>query len=451
MKSEETSQSLHPAPNSSGSSSIGHMQEKGSTSKIENTKQMPTSKTASSAPIPASYHAEAAQLMPHNMNNQKSDQLGKRQNSDIVMDKHDVESPKSTQQTISMTLTTADKPTSATISDIERVDMEYVDKCISILARLEQPIIQLSGVGPKTELAFHKLGVYTLRDLLWHFPRSFIDRSKLYTSIHDIANGEIGTFRLKINRDKVRSNTVTCTDEAGKDVDVIYFYGRNRQSMAMVSNAMTKLSKEDVMIVSGKVKHNDQKAELFNPDFVVTPDQVDKLGIEPVYALSAGLTKNKLIAAIDQALGVADELLSIIPESLPDDALQKLNWPKLKDALVTAHKPKSMEETGLDSTARRRLAFEEMTIQQAQLALTRWKLKQFGLNTAAQQSNNAQSWKESPLVSAAVSALPFNLTASQDKCINEMWDDAILGESRMLRLLQGKNSSAFRPIVVMLY
>ena len=51
----------------------------------------------------------------------------------------------------------------------------------------------------------------------------------------------VGTFRLKVNSDRVRSNSVTCTDEAGNDVDVVFFYGRQRQGMSMVSAAMKNL------------------------------------------------------------------------------------------------------------------------------------------------------------------------------------------------------------------
>jgi len=323
---------------------------------------------------------------------------------------------------------------------LERATMGSVDECLSCLEKLEQPIIQLSGVGPKTESSFHKLGIYTLRDLLWHFPRSFIDRSKLQKSIHDVSDGDVGTFRLKVHADKARHNSVTCTDEAGNNVDVTFFYGRSRQGMAMVSAAMKNLCKEDIysMIVSGKVKHSDRKViGLFNPDIVVPSDQVDSLGIEAVYSLSSGLTQKKLIASVEESLVAAGELLSLLPESISDDALEKLRWPKLADALIIAHKPTSMAESGLDSPARQRIAFEELSMQQAQLALSRWKIKYFGISTDLQSKEVFTSWRDSPLVSAAVSSLPFELTPSQMQCLDDMWDDTVVNKSRMLRLLQG--------------
>lgn len=327
------------------------------------------------------------------------------------------------------------------IDSVNRLTMEYVDKCISCLAKLEQPIIELLGVGPKTEAAFHSLGLFTLRDFLWFFPRNYIDRSLIRKSITNVTDGEIGTFLLTVGKAKT-SNTVSCTDETGNDVDVTFFFGRSRQGMILANTAIQKFSKKGTisMIVSGKVTHSDAgRIVLFNPEVVIPPDEVDSLGIEPVYSLSTGLTQKKVMSAVEEALVVAAELLQLLPESLPDDILTKVHWPKLAQAIALTHKPTSMEETKLDSPVRQRIAFEELSIQQARLALSRWNLKHYGVTADILQKNRVHSsWKDSPLVSAAIAALPFNLTSYQTKCLTELWDDAIAGnDGRMLRLLQG--------------
>ena len=95
---------------------------------------------------------------------------------------------------------------------------------------------------------------------------------------------------------------------------------------------------------------------MFNPDKCVSADQAESvLGIEPVYALSSGLRKSMLLNAIDEALKVAKELFECMPESLSDEALEVLSWPRLADALTIAHKPSSMAEAGPNSPARERL------------------------------------------------------------------------------------------------
>ncbi|KAL9180398.1 hypothetical protein ACHAXT_008368 [Thalassiosira profunda] len=323
-------------------------------------------------------------------------------------------------------------------ANAERVERAYVDKCLASLAKLEQPVTQLSGIGPKTQSAFNKLGIYTLRDLLFHFPRSFIDRSELQQSIYNVPDGEVGTFKLAVP-DRAKQNSVTCTDEAGNEVEVIFFYGRSRQGAMMASNAMKKLCKESTMIVSGRIKHGSQKAEIFNPDVVVTPDQAGTLGIEPVYALASGLTQKKMVSAIDGALTASKDLFALLPESLSRDVREKLKRPTLAEAVVLAHRPTAMEDTGLGSPARERIAFEELCMQQAQLGLSKWKLKYQGVGSSSEVQGGEvhSSWRESPLVSAAASSLPFDLTPSQEACLEEMWSDALGGDGRMTRLLQG--------------
>ena len=91
---------------------------------------------------------------------------------------------------------------SVVTADPERVTMDYVEKCLSCIAKLERPIIQLSGVGPKTEAAFHSIGIFTLRDVLWHLPRSFIDRSHIQKSIQNGVEGDVGTFLLSVGEPK---------------------------------------------------------------------------------------------------------------------------------------------------------------------------------------------------------------------------------------------------------
>jgi ATP-dependent DNA helicase RecG len=339
--------------------------------------------------------------------------------------------------------------------NIERVSMDYVEKCLVCLAKLEQPIRQLSGVGPATEACFHNLGIFTLRDLLWNFPRTFIDRSKLQKSIFDVADGDVGTFSLVVQRAKVKHNSVTCTDESGNKVEVSFFYGQTRQGMIMASSAMKKLcimeSDSTVVIVSGKIKHYDQKSVLFNPDLTITPDQSDKLGIEPVYPLTSGLSQKKVVSAVDSALVVASELFKLLPESLPLDYLSSVGWPTLAEAFHLAHKPTSVEETSNKSPSRQRIAFEEISMQQAQIALSRWELKHLGKTSDLQRREPHSSWRESPLVSAAVASLPFNLTLHQDICLDELWDDAVVGaDGRMLRLLQGDVGSGKTVVAYLL-
>ena len=322
-----------------------------------------------------------------------------------------------------------------------RVTMEYVDKCLSMLNKLEQSVNTLPGVGVKTEEALNKLGLFTIRDLMWYFPRSFIDRSILQRSVCNIPDGELGTFIMTVHKEEARHNAVPCTDEEGNRIDIVFVYGQSRQGHNIAIAAKTKLCSNDKMIVSGKIKCSEKGYAMFNPDVIeAVTNATDVLGIEPVYRLNSDLTQNKLLKAIDEALRVAEEL-EMLPESLPENVLEDLGWPTFSDAIKRAHKPANMDEAGVDSPARNRLAFEELCVQQAQLALTRWDLKYSGVICDRDPGTDKHvftTWRDSPLVSRAVQSLSFELTHSQMNCLDEILDDTTASKNgRMARLLQG--------------
>ena len=248
-----------------------------------------------------------------------------------------------------------------------------------------------------------------------------------------IQDGDVATIRVRLHpRSKRKFNSVDCTDVAGNDVRITFFYGNSPKGRAISVAAMASLD-EDEAIVFGKVNHQEKIVNLMNPT-VVPADKVAQLGIEPIYGLTAGLSQKKLHSAIDEAIQIAKNLVGLLPESLPASTLRLLGWPTFEDALMMAHRPKTMQDAGVRSPARLRLAFEEMTIQQSMLAMMRWNIKVEGLNSA--DSSAAPNFEDSDLVSAAIDTLPFQLTTTQIDGIKDIFRDCA-GNTRMYRLLQG--------------
>ena len=338
------------------------------------------------------------------------------------------------------------------------VDPETVDRTLALLRELEKPVTSLRGVGPKTADALGRLGLVTVRSLLWHFPASFVDRTRICRDVRTAEDGSVCTLFLTV-RDVYRGGRVlrvSCRDEAGNGVTLLYFHspsGRGRQIAAAAERSTGGVG--SVRAVSGRLKRSTTSGEweMTNPDFVRPPDELSEIArVEPVYGLTAGLTKTRVAAAVDEALQLGRDLLTGLPESLPPEVLRDLNWPTLSDALLLSHRPADATDAGPGSPARMRLAFEELCMQQARLALTRWRYRNPSsggsdlLPRSAIKDTLYPSWRDSPLVSSAIKAMPFDLTVAQEDCLGEAWDDVfdVADGGRdedmrcsMARLLQG--------------
>ena len=157
--------------------------------------------------------------------------------------------------------------------------------------------------------------------------------------------------------------------------------------------------------------------------------------IEPVYPLTEGLSPKVLAKAIKQAL----EGLPDLPEWQDLPFLQRHGWPGFSAALHTLHHPEAPAAIGIDSPARRRLAYDELLANQLALSLVRANLKR------------AQGRKlpgTGDLRTRIIKALPYSLTNAQTEAVADILRDMASGD-RMLRLLQGDVGSG-KTVVALL-
>ncbi|OYZ27071.1 MAG: ATP-dependent DNA helicase RecG, partial [Novosphingobium sp. 16-62-11] len=167
--------------------------------------------------------------------------------------------------------------------------------------------------------------------------------------------------------------------------------------------------------VAGRLDQYGQTWQMVHPDHV-SEDSAGMIGqlTEPVYALSEGLTQNRIQGLVQQALTHLPDL----PEWIEPGLAARNDWPRWHDALRAAHK-------GEDKAARDRLAYDELLANSLALLLVR-------------QSNRAK--KGTPLHGdgrlRAKLNLPFELTGAQKRAIAEIESDVAQG-APMLRLLQG--------------
>ena len=179
------------------------------------------------------------------------------------------------------------------------------------------------------------------------------------------------------------------------------------------------------LIIYGKVGEFNDSLEMANPEFEIVDDEKDdsvNIGrIVPVYSLTKGITNRFLRKIIKSAL---DNLLPKIQDSLSYGIRKKYNFLNLAKALLNLHFPETFETL---EESRRRLSFEEFFL--FQIVLLSRKLKKKTKVGISHKVND-------DLITAFINSLPFKLTASQVRCLDEIRSD-LSRINPMYRLLQG--------------
>jgi ATP-dependent DNA helicase RecG len=301
-----------------------------------------------------------------------------------------------------------------------------------ILYPLFAPVTSLPGIGPRIGKLIERLAGPILVDLLWHLPSGIIDRS-YRPKLAEAEVGRIATLTVLIEK-HVPGGTprlpyrIRCRDETGA-LELIYFHVQGDYLKRL-------LPVGEVRVVSGRVDKFQGALQMAHPDYALPPEQAANLPpVEPVYPLASGIQPKVLAKAIQAALARAPEL----PEWIEPALMEREGWPGWKSALTAAHAPRSDADLSPTTSARRRLAYDELLANQLAVALVR--LKQRKLPGRALKGDGRLRRK-------AIAALPFALTSSQEQAIGEVLTD-MSGADRMLRLLQGDVGSGKTLVALM--
>ena len=278
---------------------------------------------------------------------------------------------------------------------------------------LFQPITTLKYVAQKRAALYAKLHITTPYDLLYHLPRHYMDYRNPVT-IAEAQHQSIAVLRVRILQKLppqfIRSGLTVFRAIAEDDTAQITIVLYNS------SYAMDALIIGKTYCMSGKIGGNLLRKEIYSPH-VIPADSTDL--IRPVYPLTTALTTNMVETNVRQALA----LLQAEPfEWMPGSLLTQYHLPMLVDALPAIHFPHNLEEM---EQARRRLAFDELLQLQIGMRMLRRRSK---TETALQmQPVSMQPFYE---------ALPFSLTAGQQKAVSEILEN-LCQNVPMNRLLQG--------------
>ncbi|MEK9158031.1 MAG: ATP-dependent DNA helicase RecG [Patescibacteria group bacterium] len=288
---------------------------------------------------------------------------------------------------------------------------------------LSLPIEKLRNVGTRNLPRLHKLGIKTVRDLLWHFPARYEDYSRI-VPIEDLVANEKATIQgqiTKVDSHRIFPRRLTITeayieDESGT-IKAVWF---NQPYIAntliegtRVSLAGTvKLDKHGLYIASPsyeKLRHDEYLA------FHLTHTH----GLIPVYPETAGVTSKYLRFLIKPLL---EEL--IIEDHLSNDARDRNGIIDLHTALQKIHYPLTLAEA---DTAKERLAFDDLLLFQIKALLERRKINQ--LKSPPIPFNK-------DIVTDFIKKLPFELTKDQKVSAWEILKD-LEKSYPMNRLMEG--------------
>jgi ATP-dependent DNA helicase RecG len=284
---------------------------------------------------------------------------------------------------------------------------------------LNASLTVLAGVGPRHASMLTRLGLNTLGDMLYNFPRRYDDYSQL-KPIRDVFYGQqvtvIGEVTLVNNR-PLRGGKMTITEVVINDGTAgLRLNWFNQPWLA------NRLKSGDVISVSGKIEQYLGRLVMNSPDW--EPVEVENLHtnrIVPVYPLTANVTQKWLRKLMHQVVTYwAPKLTDHLPESIR----QAAHLPDLGTALLQAHFPDSAEKL---QAARQRLAFDEIFFLQTGVLRQRrdWK------SVPGRIFEVPDGWLEERLAT-----LPFVLTDAQKKALAEIRLDLKSGQP-MNRLLQG--------------
>ena len=293
---------------------------------------------------------------------------------------------------------------------------------------LNKDVKYIKGVGPARVLLLNKLGIFTLKDLITYYPRTYEDRSKP-KFICECEDGEEALIEAIIcnNMTNVRlkgktMQRVIIKDETGS-ATITWFnqtYLKGKFKVGEKYKFFGRVTKK-----GGKIMFN-------SPVFDVEEKTQNTGRIIPIYPLTYNLSQNNIRKIMEAAI---KETYGNLEETLPQYLLDEYKLENINDATKHIHFPEKFKDFNI---ARNRLVFEELL--SVQLALLELK------NSYMNDEKGIRFSKEAKM-SDVINTLPFNLTKAQLRVLEEI-DQNMESEKSMNRLLQGDVGSG-KTVVAM--
>jgi ATP-dependent DNA helicase RecG len=305
---------------------------------------------------------------------------------------------------------------------------------------LRQPVQFVKGVGPVRSEQLRRLGIETVGDLLFHFPRQYDDLSDI-RPIAALAEGTLQTVQGEVveieGKHLADGRTVVSVvlSDGGRDClegvwfNQTYAARQFRFGLRVAFSGKPRWYRDHWQMPNPRVRILERSAptEPGSPSLVV-----------PVYPLTEDLRADHLRPILRRLVA---EYASHVPDIVPEGLRRGHGFPGVADALHAVHFPANLVEA---ETARRRFLYEQFLVLQVALALRRREIR---------DRRRAPVLRVTPLIDARIRRLlPFTLTGDQEKAVATICKD-LAGDRPMQRLLQadvgaGKTAVAVYALLV---
>jgi len=313
--------------------------------------------------------------------------------------------------------------------------------------KIDQKLSDLPEIGIRKADNLARLGLYTVRDLLFYYPRDHIDYAR-QVNIHELQAGETVTIVATVKRcncftspknKKLSILELLVKDNSGQIKIGRFYAGTRFSSRAWQESLKRRYSVGSILAACGLVKESKYGLTLDNPELEVLAnpgDSIESLNIGrivPIYGLTEGVVANMVRQAVITVLPAASHL----KDPLPSGLRQKYGLMELKDAIANIHFPTDSDTL---QVARRRLVFDEFFY--LQLGLLQRQQQARAIQTSAILAPKGQ------LLEKFHEILPFQLTGAQQRVINDILND-LQKPVPMNRLVQGDVGSGKTVVAVL--
>ncbi len=310
---------------------------------------------------------------------------------------------------------------------------------------LLSPITVIKGIGEKTAALFHRMGIYTVEELLSYYPRTY-EQFQEPVTFANLEEGRIQAVLGSVRRkpELVRGGQIVTMslEEFGTILQLRWFhmpYLRNtiKPGSCYIFRGMVQKKREGAGGRAGQRGSQESGGRyrlLMDHPQMYKPEEYQKQVsvLQPMYSLTKGVSNNTVTKAVRQALSELD----LSREYLPEGIRGRHQLPEYNFAIQAIHFPTDEESLSL---ARRRLVFDEFFL--FLLALRR-------MREQVEEEGNSCPIYPCKQTRELIEGLPYRLTDAQQRVWGEVEAD-LFGPGMMSRLIQGDVGSGKTIIAIL--